>query len=727
MTGISGVSRPGRARAAAVASAAALLLPIILLPRPLRAQAYGIDDVLSYAFPSDLVTSRDGQRIAWLENEEGRRNVVVAVAPEWTPRRVTSWLDDDGVELTGLQFLSDGRLIFMRGHTANMDGEIANPTSALEGADRALWLADPHAREARRIAGNVSAVASPTHARVLWAEDGDAWLLDLGATGDAQPVRLFNGRAGLSGLQWSPDGQHIAFSSERDGRAILGMYSLESRTLRWLTNSVDQDELPRWSPDGTRIAFIRNVAGYPGFAVWSVDLASGSTRELWHSPREDSVESDYPGAIAGTYDIMYGRGFIVVPGEWSGFNHLYAIPENGGAARELTPGRGIVENAALSGDGDWVWISANTQSIDHRQLGRVRLHDGRTEWIENGKVNAWNPSPAPDGAFITYIRSTHAEPATVYRRVLDRDAPQRIQSLPAQFPLEQMVEPHQIIYTTEDGWEIHGQLFVPPNLRTGERAPAVIFMHGGSRRQMFLGWHNRGYYHGAYAFNQYLASRGYVVLSINYRSGIGYGVAFRNPPNYGRNGASEYQDVLDAGRWLQTRPEVDPDRIGLWGGSYGGYLTAMGLARNSDIFKAGVDLHGVHDWWEQSRWYGRRDIEANTPESQQRRDVAIRSSPVAAIDTWTSPVLIVHADDDRNVPFEASIDLVRRLRLKGDVHFEELYFVDDVHGFLRHANWLATFNAAADFFERQLKNRASADGGGSRGNTRVLPESARRN
>ena len=123
-----------------------------------------------------------------------------------------------------------------------------------------------------------------------------------------------------------------------------------------------------------------------------------------------------------------------------------------------------------------------------------------------------------------------------------------------------------------------------------------MFFHGGSRRQMLLGWHYRGYYHNAYALNQYLASRGYVVLSVNYRSGIGYGMEFREALNYGATGASEFNDVLGGGLYLRNRPEVDPEKIGLWGGSYGGYLTALGLARASDLFAAGVDLHGVHDW-----------------------------------------------------------------------------------------------------------------------------------
>src|SRR5258708_18596388 len=124
----------------------------------------------------------------------------------------------------------------------------------------------------------------------------------------------------------------------------------------------------------------------------------------------------------------------------------------------------------------------------------------------------------------------------------------------------------------------------------------MIFFHGGSRRQMLLGFHYMDYYHNAYAMNQYLANRGYIVLSVNYRSGIGYGLNFREALNYGATGGSEYNDVMGAGVYMASRPDVDPKRIGVWGGSYGGYLTAMALSRSSDLFAARVDLHGVHHW-----------------------------------------------------------------------------------------------------------------------------------
>jgi dipeptidyl aminopeptidase/acylaminoacyl peptidase len=220
---------------------------------------------------------------------------------------------------------------------------------------------------------------------------------------------------------------------------------------------------------------------------------------------------------------------------------------------------------------------------------------------------------------------------------------------------------------------------------------------------MLLGWHYMDYYNNAYGMNQYLASQGYVVLSINYRSGIGYGLNFREALNYGRSGASEYQDVEGAGRYLRTRADVDPAHIGLWGGSYGGYLTALGLARSSDLFAAGVDFHGVHDWSSRSinAAPGAAAAAAASTPSDADTNTAFQSSPMASVRTWRSPVLLIHGDDDRNVEFSQTVELVGALRRQG-VYFEQLIIPDEIHGFLRHASWLRAYHAAVDFFQRKL-------------------------
>ncbi len=738
----------------ASALALILLLTVAALPSVTGAQEVDLEQILGFHFPSGLVASPAGERIAWLGNEEGRRNVWGAEAPAWEARRLTDYLDDDGQELGALEFLPDGeRLIYLRGGAANRDGELPNPLSVPEGVSRDLWMVSWNGDDPVRIAGPVSPRISPVEDQIVWTAAGRCMLLDLlphrsarssegasgavtvrvrsrrvpppppprGAGGRQDPVFLdweeppllepkilFQVRSGLSDLQWSPDGSMLAFSSARDGRAILGVWNLEREELSWLTNTVDRDTSPRWSPDGSRLAFLRRPVDHRGFAICVVDVGSAETTELWRSPGDGT--GYYPGSVSGSYGLMYGDGHIVFAGEWSGWNHLYVIPDGGGEVRELTPGDGIVENASLSPDGASIIVSHNTRSIDYRQLSRIRLADGHTLEIEASEVIAWNPVAVRNREWLAYIRSDALEPASVYIRERDEAAGVRVSPLPEGYPLNHLVKPEQVIFEAADGVIVHGQLFLPEGLRRRDRLPAVIFMHGGSRRQMLLGWHNRGYYHNAYGFNQYLASRGYAVLSVNYRSGIGYGVDFREPDAYGYQGASEYQDIVAAGHFLQEHGNVDPDRIGLWGGSYGGYLTALGLARDSDLFKAGVDLHGVHNWADQLEWWGRGE---SAGISQSVRDsmmqVAFESSPVADMDSWRSPVLIVHGDDDRNVPFEASIDLVRRLRAKRDVIFEELYFVDDVHGFLLHGNWLEVYRRAADFFDRYLKEGADRD------------------
>ena len=206
---------------------------------------------------------------------------------------------------------------------------------------------------------------------------------------------------------------------------------------------------------------------------------------------------------------------------------------------------------------------------------------------------------------------------------------------------------------------------------------------------MLLGYHYRHFYHMAYAVNQWLASQGYVVLSVNYRSGIGYGRSFRTAENTGQRGNAEYRDVLAAGRYLQTRRDVDPKRIGIWGLSYGGILTAQALARNSDIFAVGVDLAGIHLWGS----------------SLEPDSVSYKSSAISEIAKWKSPVLLVHGDDDRNVAFSQTTGLVQLLRAH-DVYHELIVFPDDVHDSLLHSRWIHTFERMDGFLRKFLGGAA---------------------
>jgi dipeptidyl aminopeptidase/acylaminoacyl peptidase len=261
-----------------------------------------------------------------------------------------------------------------------------------------------------------------------------------------------------------------------------------------------------------------------------------------------------------------------------------------------------------------------------------------------------------------------------------------------------MVTPQPIVFSASDGMKIHGQVFLPP-ADSGSRHPAVVFLHGGSRRQMYLGWHDVDYYSNSYGMNQFLASRGYVVLSVNYRSGTGYGRDFREALKYGVAGASEYKDVQAAGIYLRSRVDVDPNKIGLWGGSYGGYLTALGLARSSDLFAAGVDMHGVYDWNVLlSHWVSGYKPEAHPAAAR----LAWQCSPGAWVKKWRSPVLLVQGGDDRTVPFVEIVSLSGALHKQG-VEFQELIFSDEVHNFLLNRTWIDAYSATSDFFDRHLR------------------------
>jgi dipeptidyl aminopeptidase/acylaminoacyl peptidase len=261
----------------------------------------------------------------------------------------------------------------------------------------------------------------------------------------------------------------------------------------------------------------------------------------------------------------------------------------------------------------------------------------------------------------------------------------------ADFPTAHLVTPQAVTFPSTDGLPLHAQIFLPPNRPAGTRFPAAVFFHGGSRRQMMLGWHPMFYYSNAYALNQYLANSGYVVLTVNYRGGIGYGLEFREALGYGASGGTEFNDVKAAGQYLQSRTDVDGGRIGAWGGSYGGYLTAMALARASDIYKAGSDFSGVHDW----------AIELDIPPTAPDYKTAFDSSPIAFVDTWRSPVLLIHGDDDHEVKFKNTVMLADALRRR-KVEVEELIFPDEGHDFLLYRTWRDAYTATVRFLDQKL-------------------------
>ena len=670
-------------------------------------EPFTIEQVMSAPFPSDLVASPTGGMVAWVFDARGVRNIWVAEPPDYRGRALTAYAEDDGQEIAELVWTPDAHaIVYTRGGDFETLREAPNPRSFPQGVEQDVWVAALAGELPRKLGEGHSPAVSPKGDEVAYVDKDQVWLV--GLSGNDKPMQLIHAKGKAESLRWSPDGSKLALVSIRDDHSFIGVYDFAQKSLQYLDPSVDRDLEPVWAPDGKQIAYLRLPATSDQEAFgpkregppWSIRVADVETKvghEVWRG--REGRGSVFRFLAADQQLFWTADDRLVFPWEGDGRTHLYSVPLKGGAATLMTPGDFEVENVALTPDRHEVVFNSNQDDIDRRHLWREAANGAKPTRVTGGDGIEWTPVVTSDGQHIVLLRSDAqwpARPALVGPDGRMRDlAPE---SMLRDFPATQLVAPQPVILAAADGLKLHGQIFLPPNAQAGEHHPAIVFFHGGSRRQMLLGWHYMQYYHNAYALNQYLASRGYIVLSVNYRSGIGYGMEFREALNYGATGASEFNDVQGAGLYLRSRPDVDPARIGLWGGSYGGYLTALGLARASDLFACGVDFHGVHDWNLELP----HTLSAENPQKVENwARVAYESSPLADVKTWRSPVLLIQGDDDRNVAFSNMVQLVEALRKQG-VEFQQIVFADEVHDFLTHGHWLTAYHAASDFFDSHL-------------------------
>lgn len=691
------------------------------LPTPTNAQtpSLSLQALKRYPYPTELTASTQTPRIAWAFDENGMRNVYVAEGPSFQPRKITAYNVDDGQEITSLSVSSDGRWVtYVRGgdHGSNWgDDQPVNVLHTPVMQKVQVWTVPFEGGTPKAIAEGDDPAVSPKSDSVVYIKSGQAWIASIDASSPARALFTTHGTTGS--LQFSPDGSALAFVSNRGDHSFIGVYSFTGGTIHWIAPSFKLDNNPRWSPDGKTLAFIRNAGGggapdsmlakrHQPWSVYTADVASGKATEVYRSP--ETLQGSVP-TTHGGYNLHWAaKDRIVFLSYLDGWPHLYSVPAGGGNPLLLTPGNFMAEHIRLSPDKEWLYFSANAgsemQDIDRRHAARVPVDRAAMEVLTPGAGLEWTPIPLAGGKSVALISATARRPPlpailSIDNKTVSLLAEEKI----AGFSHASLVTPKQVIFKAPDGVTVHAQLFQPAG-ETREKKPAIIYVHGGPPRQMLLGWHYSDYYANAYATNQYLASFGFVVLSVNYRLGIGYGYKFHQPERGGRQGASEYEDIRAAALWLGAQPFVDRTRIGIYGGSYGGYLTALALARDSKLFAAGVDIHGVHDWTTSRGNAASVGGYQKAPDLDSATHLAYLSSPVASVKSWRSPVLVIHADDDRNVRFSQSTDLVRRLE-KQAVPMETMVIVGDTHHWMKHENSVKVGDAVADFFVRRLMKK----------------------
>lgn len=492
-----------------------------------------------------------------------------------------------------------------------------------------------------------------------------------------------------------PSRLKVGDTQTRPRLAILDVVTGESK---WIESGSDQAVQwgpPQFNEEGDRLAVSARSADNKERWIFAVDRATGKCRTLVQF--HDDAWINGPGSL--TLGWLGDDKTLYYQAEADGWSHLYTIGYDGGEPKQITSGKWEVLNTQLSRDKKRFWLTTSEESLFEHHFYSTPADGGARTKI-SAQPGRYTVTPSPDEQMLAVLYSYTNKPPELYLMENKPGAKMvKVSDSPApEFWTYSWIDTPIVKIPARDGAQVPAHLYKPKNWKSG--GPAVIFVHGaGYLQNVDRGWSS---YAQSYMFHHLLMEKGYTVVDIDYRGSAGYGRDWR-AAIYRHMGGKDLDDQVDAARWLAKEHGVDPKRIGIYGGSYGGFITLMAMFTQPGVFAAGAALRPVTDWAHYNHGYTSNIL--NIP--QKDLDAYKQSSPIYHAAGLRGALLICHGMVDVNVHFQDTVRLVQKLiELRKENWELAVYPVED-HGFIQPTSWADEYKRIFALFEKNLTPRGA--------------------
>ncbi len=561
---------------------------------------------------------------------------------------------------------------------------------------------------------------SPDGKLLAFESDGKLWAIPFGKSGMFELAKPSMKDGSLNLVDFTTDSKRIVFTESTDDglpefvvpkftgkdvstrsfkggvtKSKVGIAPVDTGKTLWVTLPGDEHFYLGdigISPDGKHLFIERFSSNRKKREIFLADTDSGKAKIVY----EESDKAWIEGGLATTRWMPDGK-HIITTSEKGGWNHLYSMAPDGKNIKQLTRGDWEIRWFDIPAAGDRILFLANKEEHAQWQLYSYDMTSGSTTRLSTKEGTYDGPTLSKDGAFIIASRSAFAHPDDLVRvSTSPGEEIQLTHSVPPEFLRMNWVIPEIVHFKSRDGKSIPAMIYKPKDFSPTKKYPVVVFVHGaGYLQNVYNGW---SYYYREYMFNHRLTQKGYVVFEVEYRGSAGLGRDYRADV-YMHLGGKDLDDELDGLEYLKQLGYIDPLRVGIYGGSYGGFMALMGLF-TTDKYACAAALRAVTSWenyYKHNPWY----TEARLGKPEDNPDAYKISSPITYADSLKKPLLILHGMVDDNVFFQDAVQLMSKLQKSGK-KFEVMIYPDEAHSFTEPESWYDEYSRIEDFFDRNL-------------------------